>query len=126
MSSQVSLSSDEVDDRCVEPRQANQTEEKKPLTPGREKLQSWLDKSLRIVMTDSRILVGDFLCTDRAGNVILGMCYEYTDEAAEGRYLGSVMVPGKHIVKMEVDTSGKAPSYRASNKMAYDQQQQIN
>lgn len=100
--------------------QAIQIDDKKPLTPGREKLQSWLDKSLRIVMTDSRILVGDFLCTDRSGNVILGMCYEYTDEAGEGRYLGSVMVPGKHIVKMEVDVSGK-PSYRASSKLPYDQ-----
>uniref|UniRef100_A0A336KND8 CSON013032 protein n=1 Tax=Culicoides sonorensis TaxID=179676 RepID=A0A336KND8_CULSO len=62
-------------------------------------------------MTDFRIQVGDFLCTDRSGIVILGMCYEYTDVAGEGRYLGSVMVPGKHIVKMEVDILGKT-SYR--------------
>uniref|UniRef100_A0A336LG16 CSON008894 protein n=1 Tax=Culicoides sonorensis TaxID=179676 RepID=A0A336LG16_CULSO len=121
MSSRATLSSDEGDDQCMEPMQSKPAEEKKPLTPGREKLQSWLDKTLRIVMTDSRILVGDFLCTDRSGNVILGMCYEYTDVAGEGRYLGSVMVPGKHIVKMEVDISGKT-SYRAGNKLPnYDQ-----
>lgn len=76
------------------------------MTPGRAKIQSWLDKSLRITMTDGRILVGDFLCTDRSGNVILGLCYEYTELDGDGRVLGSVMVPGKHIVKMEVDMSG--------------------
>lgn len=80
-------------------------QDRKPLTPGRTKLHSWLDKQLRIEMTDGRILVGEFLCTDRSGNVILGLCYEYTDTESEGRMLGSVMVPGKHIVKMEVDMS---------------------
>jgi hypothetical protein len=28
-------------------------------------------------MTDGRVLVGVFLCTDRDGNVILGSCNEY-------------------------------------------------
>ena len=28
-------------------------------------------------MTDGRILIGVFLCTDRDGNVILGSCGEY-------------------------------------------------
>jgi len=28
-------------------------------------------------MTDGRVLIGVFLCTDRDGNVILGSCSEY-------------------------------------------------
>lgn len=86
-------------------------------------IQSWLDKSLKITMTDSRILVGDFLCTDRTGNIILGLTYEYVDEESEGRYLGSVMVPGKHIVKMEVDMT-PATGTRGQHKALQQQQQQ--
>lgn len=38
---------------------------------------------MRIEMTDGRILIGIFLCTDRDGNVILGSCSEYLNP--EGR-----------------------------------------
>lgn len=58
---------------------------------------------MRIVMTDGRILVGAFLCTDSDANVILGMCSEDTQKGGEERVLGLVMVPGRHIVSMEVD-----------------------
>lgn len=67
----------------------------KQITPGRAKLQLWLYRSLRIVMTDGRILVGIFLCTDSAANVILGVCSEFTKNGADERLLGLVMVPGK-------------------------------
>lgn len=82
------------------------TSSKSSLTPGRAKLKSWLNKSFRIVMTDGRTLIGDFLCTDADANVILGMCSEVRDD--NGRFLGLVMVPGRHIVTMEVDSSYKA------------------
>lgn len=55
-------------------------------------------------MIDGRILIGLFLCTDSDANIILGMCSEFRDD--EERSLGLVIVKKKHIVKIEVDTSG--------------------
>lgn len=65
------------------------------LTPGLAKLQLWLYRTLRIVMTDDRVLIGVFLCTDADANVILGVCSEYAPYGGEERMLGLVMVPGK-------------------------------
>ncbi|XP_077867577.1 N-alpha-acetyltransferase 38-B, NatC auxiliary subunit-like [Saccoglossus kowalevskii] len=74
----------------------------------RKKLESWLNRRLRICMTDGRTLIGTFLCTDQERNVILGSCEEYvnppdTTEKEEPRVLGLAMVPGQHIVTIEVD-----------------------
>lgn len=46
-------------------------------TPEKLKLRSWLNKNLRIEMSDGRILVGAFLCTDRDSNIILSSCAEF-------------------------------------------------
>lgn len=84
------------------------------MSAGGTKLRSWLNKCLRIEMSDGRVLVGIFLCTDRDANVILGSCTEYLpDENKEAsassyvndepRMLGLVMVPGKHIVTISID-----------------------
>jgi small nuclear ribonucleoprotein (snRNP)-like protein len=59
-------------------------------------------------MTDGRVLIGVFLCTDRDGNVILGSCSEYLKPEDNGvieepRVLGLVMVPGRHIVSIHLD-----------------------
>ncbi|KFM60696.1 LSM domain-containing protein 1, partial [Stegodyphus mimosarum] len=75
----------------------------------RQRLESWLNKNMKIEMTDGRILIGIFLCTDRDRNVILGSCAEYlqteNDESVEEpRVLGLAMVPGHHIVSIEVDS----------------------
>lgn len=67
----------------------------KQISPGRAKLQLWLYRSMRIVMTDGRILIGIFLCTDSDANVILGVCSEFTKDGGDERMLGLVMVPGK-------------------------------
>ncbi|CAG9860308.1 unnamed protein product [Phyllotreta striolata] len=78
--------------------------------PGVLLLRWWLNKSFRVEMTDGRILIGVFLCTDRDANIILGSCSEYlplesksksTNE--EPRMLGLVMIPGKHIVSIRLD-----------------------
>lgn len=71
----------------------------KQITPGRAKLQLWLYRSMRIVMTDGRILIGIFLCTDSDANVILGVCSEFTKNGEDERMLGLVMVPGKISIK---------------------------
>lgn len=55
-------------------------------------------------MTDGRILIGLFLCTDADANIILGMCSEHRDETE--RSLGLVIVPKQHIVKIELDVAG--------------------
>lgn len=72
----------------------------KQITPGRAKLQLWLYRSMRIVMTDGRILIGIFLCTDSDANVILGVCSEYTKSGGDERMLGLVMVPGTKLKAM--------------------------
>lgn len=72
----------------------------KQITPGRAKLQLWLYRSMRIVMTDGRILIGIFLCTDSDANVILGVCSEFTKNGGDERMLGLVMVPGKYRIDL--------------------------
>uniref|UniRef100_A0A6M2DCG5 Putative u1 snrnp component n=1 Tax=Xenopsylla cheopis TaxID=163159 RepID=A0A6M2DCG5_XENCH len=73
---------------------------------GRAQLRQWLNKSFRIKMTDGRVLYGTFACTDRDGNIILASCSEYLSEhsdPSEERVLGLIMVPGRHIVSIQVD-----------------------
>lgn len=43
----------------------------------RAKLRSWLGQVFKIVITDGRVIVGRFVCTDRDGNVILENSWEY-------------------------------------------------
>jgi len=45
---------------------------------GVRNLRSWLNKNIKVEISDGRFLVGTFLCTDRDGNVIIGLCNEYT------------------------------------------------
>lgn len=74
----------------------------------RQKLEQWLNKSMRIKMTDGRTLVGIFLCTDGDCNIIMGSCEEYLKPAdsvpkEDPRILGLAMIPGKHVVSIEID-----------------------
>ncbi|RWS22545.1 LSM domain-containing protein 1-like protein [Leptotrombidium deliense] len=73
-------------------------------------LESWLNKNMKIEMSDGRVLIGIFLCTDCHQNVILGSCMEYVKPDEDGytedaRALGLAMVPGQHIVSICVDSS---------------------
>lgn len=55
-------------------------------------------------MTDGRVLMGVFLCTDRDANVILRSCSEYlSEDYTEARSLGLAMIPGRHIVTIHLD-----------------------
>ena len=59
-------------------------------------------------MTDGRVLIGIFLCTDGDGNVILVSCSEYLKPERNGvieepHVLGLVMVPGRYIVSTHLD-----------------------
>ncbi|KAK1832837.1 hypothetical protein QBC39DRAFT_255775 [Podospora conica] len=86
-------------------------------------LHSLINKNLRVTTTDSRMFWGNFKCTDSESNVVLKNTYEYRhptpaapkqtaeETAAAGtvkvdmtsRFLGLVVVPGRHIVKIEVE-----------------------
>nr|CAI5861913.1 unnamed protein product [Callosobruchus analis] len=68
-------------------------------------------------MTDGRVLIGVFLCTDRDANIILGSCSEYLPQNINGkptneepRMLGLVMIPGKHIVSIHIETNESSSS----------------
>lgn len=71
--------------------------------PSRKKLRSWLNNTFRVKMSDGRILIGMFVCTDADANVILGLTSEYTEQGGEERILGLVMIPGRYIVSIEVE-----------------------
>ncbi|CAH0399987.1 unnamed protein product [Chilo suppressalis] len=85
------------------------------LLDGKTKLRKWLNMNFRIEMTDGRVLIGVFLCTDRDANVILGACSEYLKSsegvAEEPRVLGLVMVPGRHIVSIQIDDTTPPQKY---------------
>ncbi|XP_018589035.1 N-alpha-acetyltransferase 38, NatC auxiliary subunit isoform X2 [Scleropages formosus] len=89
---------------------APHTEAEAPSTSlARLKLENLLNKSMRVRMTDGRTLVGLFLCTDRDCNVILGSAQEFlkpSDSFSQGepRVLGLAMIPGHHVVSIEVES----------------------
>ncbi|MBZ3888390.1 N-alpha-acetyltransferase 38, NatC auxiliary subunit [Sciurus carolinensis] len=91
--------------------------EDSPAARARQQLEALLNKTMRIRMTDGRTLVGCFLCTDRDCNVILGSAQEFLKpsdsfSAGEPRVLGLAMVPGHHIVSIEVQRESLAgPPY---------------
>ncbi|MCJ1333809.1 hypothetical protein MMC10_010509 [Thelotrema lepadinum] len=91
-------------------------------TAAKEYLASLLNKQLFIHATDERIFAGEFKCTDNECNIILSHAYEYrhpTSKAVEtaaktkgkdaatlkldmtSRFMGLIVVPGKHITKIE-------------------------
>ena len=58
-------------------------------TNGKQLLKSYLNKNMKIKLTDGRILIGIFLCTDKDANVILGSCAEHLNDETvdEPRYV---------------------------------------
>ncbi|TGJ88476.1 hypothetical protein E0Z10_g316 [Xylaria hypoxylon] len=88
-------------------------------------LKSLINKTLRIHATDGRMFIGTFKCTDTDRNVVLSVTHEYRQPSQQklteataaaasensqtvkadmtSRYLGLVVIPGEHIVKMEVE-----------------------
>ena len=74
---------------------------------GRAKLRSWLGKVFKIVITDGRQVVGQFVCTDRDGNLILENTLEYGQIIGgnnEPRNLGVALIPGRHIQSVSLMT----------------------
>lgn len=61
----------------------------------REVLRGFLNKRLRVELSDGRFVLGDLLCTDRDMNIVLGNCEENIPRAQEGR--GEETVAGDAI-----------------------------
>ena len=49
------------------------------IEPHNQFLDKWLNKSMKIEITDGRVLIGTFVCTDMQSNVILASCQEFID-----------------------------------------------
>lgn len=45
-------------------------------TEARALLTSYLNKRMRVVISDGRVIDGNFLCSDRDSNIVLGNCEE--------------------------------------------------
>ncbi|XP_055640487.1 N-alpha-acetyltransferase 38, NatC auxiliary subunit-like [Toxorhynchites rutilus septentrionalis] len=103
MSSDEKDSSDELWERMNQEKLNSKTSIENETDPSRRKLKSWLNNTFRIKMTDGRILIGMFVCTDADANVILGLTSEFTENGGEERVLGLVMIPGRYIVSIEID-----------------------
>lgn len=58
----------------------------------REILKSFLGRTLRIVITDGRVIFGDFVCTDRDANIILENSLEYISEEVGKSIISSKFV----------------------------------
>jgi len=43
----------------------------------REKLNTYLGSQIKVAVSDGRVLIGEFMCTDKDRNLILGNCEEY-------------------------------------------------
>ncbi|KAH8236042.1 hypothetical protein KR038_008537 [Drosophila bunnanda] len=76
-----------------------------PTTQGRKKLQEWLGLPMRLSITDGRILVGIFCCTDREANILLTSCelLSKKEDSQDSQFMGTVLVTSKHIVSICVD-----------------------
>ncbi|KAI0390289.1 hypothetical protein F5Y17DRAFT_461923 [Xylariaceae sp. FL0594] len=92
-----------------------------------EYLQSLINKTFHVLVTDGRLFVGTFKCTDTDSNIVLAHTHEYRQPSAQkvaeaaaaaaassgsgkgtfkadmtSRFLGMVVIPGEHIIKLEV------------------------
>ncbi|KAJ3071577.1 hypothetical protein HDU98_005116 [Podochytrium sp. JEL0797] len=81
-------------------------------TPEIRELSTMLGIKAQCTASDGRRFCGVFLCVDKYKNVILSGAEEFNrgvDETTgepreERRYVGMVMIPGKHLVRMQVES----------------------
>ncbi|KAJ3043803.1 hypothetical protein HDV00_004211 [Rhizophlyctis rosea] len=77
-----------------------------PDHPDVAKLRTYLSRKCRITASDGRVFVGHFMCIDKGRNIILSGTEE-SNKFGEKRFLGLVMIPGKHLVKAEMEVTEK-------------------
>ena len=54
-------------------------------TAAKELLAGYLNKRMRVVISDGRVIDGNFLCTDRDKNIVLGNCEEFACQEDLGK-----------------------------------------
>lgn len=69
-----------------------------------EQVRAWLDKRVRIELTDGRVIEGALECFDKLGNMILGEAYELR-ETGNRFPLGLVLAPQAAMRKIRVGRS---------------------
>ncbi|CUS09797.1 unnamed protein product [Tuber aestivum] len=113
-------------------------------------LQEFINKTMRITTTDTRVFVGELKCTDRVPaqdkNLILSQTHEYRYPTGDGlrvevesgegvveegkvkltlksRYIGLIVVPGEFIIKIEAEEGqGTVGSARGSMTVSVDRE----
>jgi len=67
-------------------------------------VRSLLGQQLLITIQDTRSFMGTFVCTDRDRNIILANADEFrkAEDGGEGRYVGMIMIPWKHVVDVSM------------------------
>ncbi|RIA93293.1 hypothetical protein C1645_762727 [Glomus cerebriforme] len=78
-------------------------------TPKIKQLRSYLNLRTRITASDNRVFIGIFMCIDKYKNIILSQTEEFRGD--EKRFVGLVMIPGKHIVKAEIEDLEHSDKY---------------
>ncbi|CAH8534100.1 unnamed protein product, partial [Dicrocoelium dendriticum] len=73
-------------------------------------IDSLCDKEISVHITDGRCFVGRLWCTDHMANLVLGHCTEYpapSDTFLEDqkRNLTTIVIPGRHIIKIECSST---------------------
>ncbi len=64
----------------------NIMEETEVKAKAKELLKSYLNKRMRVAISDGRVIDGNFLCTDRDSNIVLGNCEEFSSQEDLGRF----------------------------------------
>jgi len=76
--------------------------------PAVDAIKAFLHRTLRISITDGRVFLGTFSCTDKQLNIVLTNTEEFRPGAppspfpVQGRYVAMVMVPWKLVEKIEL------------------------
>lgn len=58
----------------------------------RDLLRGYLNRRLRIVLSDGRVVDGNFLCTDSECNIVIGDCEEFLCQADVGEQNNQIVV----------------------------------
>ena len=63
---------------------SEQSSEPQEEDPARKTLKSYLNKRMKVKLSDGRYVVGDLLCTDKDMNIVLGNCEELIPRSRKG------------------------------------------
>ena len=62
----------------------------------KELLKGYLNKRMRVANSDGRVIDGNFLCTDRDSNIVLGNCEEFASQKDLGSWPSQVISCRRH------------------------------